>query len=74
MEFPSCCGSSDLLGNSIAVEGISGSNALGAWPDTTSERLHSYMAMKSASAGAAILDSVLTKTEGGWEVEISIRA
>jgi hypothetical protein len=34
----------------------------------------SYMAMKSASAGAAILDSALTQTEGGWEVEISIRA
>jgi hypothetical protein len=34
----------------------------------------SYMAMKSASAVAAILDSALTKTEGGWEVEISIRA
>jgi hypothetical protein len=32
------------------------------------------MAMKSASAVAAILDSALTKTEGGWEVEISIRA
>jgi hypothetical protein len=34
----------------------------------------SYMAMKSASAVAAILDSALTKTEGGWEVEISNRA
>jgi hypothetical protein len=38
------------------------------------EECYSYMAMKSASAVAAILDSALTKTEGGWEVEISIRA
>jgi hypothetical protein len=38
------------------------------------EGVDSYMAMKSASAVAAILDSALTKTEGGWEVEISIRA
>jgi hypothetical protein len=38
------------------------------------EAVDSYMAMKSASAVAAILDSALTKAEGGWEVEISIRA
>jgi hypothetical protein len=42
MEFPSCYGSSDLLGNSIAVERVCGGGALGAWSDTTSERLHSY--------------------------------
>jgi hypothetical protein len=42
MEFQSCYGSSNLLWNSIAVEGISGGGALRAWSDTTSERLHSY--------------------------------
>jgi hypothetical protein len=42
MEFQSYYGSPNLLWNAIAVEGISGGSALGAWSETTSERLHSY--------------------------------
>jgi hypothetical protein len=42
MEFQSRYGSSNLLWNSIAVAGVCGGSALGAWSDTTSERLHSY--------------------------------